>query len=95
MVGIRLFPFGMAHFQGRTVSFREGTSPLDYGLTFSTVPCGEFLGAGISPCRFRAGPKTWMNVSRRICDEDADGCQQLLWEMLDDVLLTFSDLYPP
>ena len=24
MVGIRLFPFGMAYFQVRTVSFREG-----------------------------------------------------------------------
>ena len=26
MVGIRLFPFRMAYFQGRTVSFREGIS---------------------------------------------------------------------
>ena len=24
MAGIRSFPFGMAYFQGRTVSFREG-----------------------------------------------------------------------
>ena len=26
MIGIRSFPFEMAYFQGRTVSFREGTS---------------------------------------------------------------------
>ncbi len=40
MVGIRSFPFGMAYFQGRTVSFREGSTHRNG----SQIPMGDAIG---------------------------------------------------
>ena len=44
-VGRRSFPFGMAYFQGRTVSFREGKSIKEFHL-----PCTELQELLVYPC---------------------------------------------
>ena len=69
MVGRRSFPFGIAYFQGRTVSFREGTRSYFQPLTQSFGKRAIFFNSAVdfwNGClKLVLGPKTgiWIQYS--------------------------------